>query len=244
MPTVKFLGRVIPDRGLNIRQIPHHTLEYPSGLEAKLRTTVENSAVTVECEIERFDHAVFEPLHLHVLHISRSVVDLVSFESGIGFTTVLEDFIGPDGTSARIQSADRTLNGICSIPARDLFEVSGDLQVSMILHWLTSTLAQPYLWQINCHLAIEGIGRLISPNEDDANKRWIKLRTALNLSKGYVQLISDASKGPRHANITDIFTTTQQVAEARKRAWTIMNRFLEYRRRSVSNLPEEEFPVL
>ena len=88
MAIVKFLGRVIPDRGLNITQIPTHTLKYPSGFEATLETTVENSAVTVECEVERFDHAIFEPLHLHVLQITRpSVVDLVSFESGSGFTT-------------------------------------------------------------------------------------------------------------------------------------------------------------
>jgi hypothetical protein len=245
MAIVKFLGRVIPDRGLNITQIPTHTLKYPSGFEATLETTVENSAVTVECEVERFDHAIFEPLHLHVLQITRpSVVDLVSFESGSGFTTVLEKFIGPDGTIATIQSADPTLNGICSIPAQHLFEISGDLQVSMILHWLTSTLAQPYLWQINCHLAVEGIGRLVSPNEDDTKRRWLNLRAALNLSEDYVHLISEASKGPRHANLVDIFSTTIEVAEARKRSWTIMNRFLEYRRRKVVSLPEDEFPRL
>ena len=114
----------------------------------------------------------------------------------------------------------------------------------MILHWLTSTLAQPYLWQINCHLAVEGIGRLVSPNEDDTKRRWLNLRAALNLSEDYVHLISEASKGPRHANLVDIFSTTIEVAEARKRSWTIMNRFLEYRRRKVVSLPEDEFPRL
>jgi hypothetical protein len=90
--------------------------------------------------------------------------------------------------------------------------------------------------------AIEALAQIISPGERNDNKRWIKLRDALNLSKPYLMVITEHSKGPRHGNYFEPRTVPDE--DIRMRAWTIMNRFLEYRKRGAIGLPLSEFPLL
>jgi hypothetical protein len=168
MPIVKFLGHIIPDRGLTITSLPQLSFVYPSGLQAQLKIKIEKSLLTVECDLNQYTASEFEMLHLHVLHISRAAVDVVSFSNGWGLTTVIEDFIDPDGVSKRVQAVDPTLENICTIPHAEVFSLVTDFAVSLILHTLTSTLTQPYLWTVNCARAVESIARLISPDEDES----------------------------------------------------------------------------
>jgi hypothetical protein len=73
MPGVKFLGRVIPDRGLSITNLPVMSFVYPSGLEGQIAIQIEHSALTIACGLSSYSPGDFEMLHLHVPHISRPV---------------------------------------------------------------------------------------------------------------------------------------------------------------------------
>jgi len=238
MATVKFLGLVLPNRGLNITNLAPMDLVYASGLRASVTIQVQNSALTVECELNRYDRSEFEMFHLHILHISRACVDMVAFSSGNGFSTVIEYFIDPEGIKMTVQAHDETLAGICTIPANDLFAIVTDFEVSLILHTLTSTLDEPYLWPINC----ESMAHLVAPNEKQPVGRWRRIREALNVSEPYLKFITEASTRPRHGHLAEILRPDPKHIEVRKRAWIVMHRFLEYRRRGSSGpLPLAEF---
>jgi hypothetical protein len=69
------------------------------------------------------------------------------------------------------------------------------------------------------------------------------MRAALNATKPYVQSITEMSHGTRHGD----WSTERSEEEARKtteRAWILMNRFLEYRKRGDQSLPLTDFPLL
>jgi hypothetical protein len=245
MPKVRFLGVVFPSRGLQIHNLHSLGFRYASGLTADLQVEVRDSKITVDCELNRYDPSEFEMLHLHVFHIVRAFVDLVAFCSGNGYTTVLQDFIDPDGASLRIQAQDPSLANICTITPTDLFSLIADFEVSEILHTLTSTLQQPYLWPVNCARAIEAMARLVVPNEQNPKRRWKEFRAALRISEPYLQLISQVSTEPRHGSLQELLRPSPNYYHVRQRAWTVMNRFLEFRKRGgVDVLPASEFPEI
>jgi hypothetical protein len=245
MPVVRFLGAVLPSRGLQIHNLPHLGFQYSSGLTADLQIDVKDSKITVECELNRYDSSEFEMLHLHVLHIVRAFVDMVAFCSGNGYTTILQDFTDPDGLSLRIQAQDLSLAHVCTVPPTDFFSLITDFEVSEILHTLTSTLQEPYLWPVNCARAIEAMARLVVPNEENTKRRWKAFRAALNISEPYLQLISQVSTEPRHGNLQELLRPRPEYYQVRQRAWTVMNRFLEFRKRGgLKALHTSEFPEI
>jgi hypothetical protein len=71
---------------------------------------------------------------------------------------------------------------------------------------------------------------------------WGIFQTNLRISRDFRELITDTSKGPRHGDRTYIEGAT--TIEITKRAWQIMDRFIEYRRRRNQPLPEADFPLL
>jgi hypothetical protein len=245
MPNVTFRGVVLPSRVLRIDNFHPLEFRYASGLTADLRIYVKDSKITVDCELNRYAPSEFEMLHLHVFHIVRALVDTVSFCSGNGYTTTLQDFIDPDGTLLRIQAQDLSLANICTITPTDLLSVVLDFEVSEILHTLTSTLQQPYLWPVNCARAIEAMARLVVPNEQNPKRRWTAFRATLRISEPYLQLICHVSTEPRHGNLQELLRPNPTYYQVRQRAWTVMNRFLEFRKRGgIEALPASEFPEI
>jgi len=117
-------------------------------------------------------------------------------------------------------------------PGQGLFKILNDL---------VSTLARPLEWTVNCARAIEGIGHLISPSKPKP-EQWEALRTNLNLSKDYLTLITNESKAPRHGQLLPVKNIT--LSEIRKRSWTVMDRFLTFRKIGNVPLPISDFPVL
>lgn len=85
---------------------------------------------------------------------------------------------------------------------------------------------------------------MITPRVDSDSRRgaWAAMQAALNISESYQKWVTDLSAKPRHADRS--YQTGIDVREALKRTWTIMNRFLEYRRRGNIPLTPPEFPKL
>jgi hypothetical protein len=94
-----------------------------------------------------------------------------------------------------VQAVDPGLAGICTILPSEIFALASDFEVSLILHTLTSTLTQPYLWAVNCARAVESMARLVSPDEESPSRRWQRLRETLNVSWTQLKLITKASTG-------------------------------------------------
>ncbi|MFZ0663107.1 MAG: hypothetical protein WAM66_10480, partial [Acidobacteriaceae bacterium] len=95
---------------------------------------------------------------------------------------------------------------------------------------------------INCARAIEALRTAISVPGQTRERGWELMRKHLNLTKNYLDFVIDLSKEPRHGNRKA--PEVGQQAEVLKRAWTIMNRFLEFRKRGNIPLPLSKFRLL
>jgi hypothetical protein len=242
MTTVRFLGRVYPERSPGLLASQRFDLRYPDwDLTASIIIRFNNSAIEAVCELSHFEQSYFERLHLHVFHQIRACMDLFAFASGMGFGVILEQFVAEDGQTRVIQSEDSVLDGLFPFPAPETFHlVLGDFNISSILHMLTSTLQEPYVLPINCARAVEAIAHQIAPGEKDKNKRWKKMGEALHARKSYMEPISLLSHGPRHGELIQPPGAAQ--LEVRRKAWILMYRFLEYRKRG--SLTSSDFPWL
>jgi hypothetical protein len=105
---------------------------------------------------------------------------------------------------------------------------------------LTYSLDFPDMAVVNCAHTIEHIRHIMAPGRD-RKVGWEIMRNTLNIDKDYLESVSKTSVGPRHGDFSPEFLNSN----ARIRAWTVMNRYLEFRKRGGKDaLPLSEFPLL
>jgi len=116
-----------------------------------------------------------------------------------------------------------------------------DPRILKHIHDLAYCLSHPLEIPVNCARAVEGISKLIAPDAK-TEQRWLALRENLNLTRDYVQLISDVSTDPRRGGMKPM--SLPQLYEVRNRSWTVANRFLHFMKLGNARLPREGFPLL
>lgn len=240
MPTIHFLGQIFPRRGITLNESPQMELRSPS-LRTIVTIQITDSQIDVTCELDHYDRQDVDILHLHVFQLVRTWVDAIAFSRGMGLTTVIEFFVDPSGERAIMQAHDPLLENLCLIPIPVPSHVM-EFDVAAILHMLTSSLEEPRLIAVNCARAVEAIAHQISPGERKKTKRWKRLQETLQVTWQYTRQITDISRGPRHGELVEPLNADQ--LEARRKAWILMGRFLEFRRRGRNALPIAEFPLL
>src|ERR1700741_442292 len=104
--------------------------------------------------------------------------------------------------------------------------VLSDPTLFMALNDLVSAITIPHVAPVACIRAIEGIRHLIALPDTKEPQAWQQMRDALRVDRNFLQFISDASKGPRHARPGHI--PGDIVKEVCRRSWIVMNRYLEY----------------
>ena len=110
------------------------------------------------------------------------------------------------------------------------------------LNELLVAITVPEYLEVNCARAIESLRTLLVPDDLGRTKGWPELRKALCVEESYLRSVTDASVAPRHGD-----KTVPEQAKGREilaRAWIIMNRFLEFRKRGSVGLSRTAFPVL
>jgi hypothetical protein len=242
--SVYLLGRVLPDTDLTIPSIPKIASKMPDGTEiGRYDVNLEKSILTVHCEVANYTQARFENLVWSVSEICQSFVDLTALTQGIALNLVIDQFIDPNGNKHIIKPLDPNLKRLATFPFPQAFEYAiTNWHVRWALQDVASTLLRPNLTGTNCARAIERIARAIFPT-DDKKKRWEAIQNHLRCSAEYLQFITDVSKSPRHGGVPEY--PSHRAYEARQRAWTIINRYMEYLKRGGENpLPENEFPTL
>jgi hypothetical protein len=253
MPTVQFLGKVLPQAvEFTLGQVPAVVWEAKElDLKMVFNFQVEKSNVRVTCDVNRYDDSLFVHVFMRALDLVRGAVDLVCFASGVGATVTLDTFINANGTSSLLLPQDKRLPAICTAfslgarPDRDfgvvLNFVFSEPGLFMALNDLVTAITLPHQSPVVCARAIERLRHLIAPNLSTKDG-WNSLRQSLQISEDYLKFITEHSAGPRHGDpqhVPGIITT-----EVTKRAWVVMNRFLEYRKRGSVALPISEFPML
>jgi hypothetical protein len=245
---VIFKGAVFAGAGaLTIRPALHKIWRPTQGVECPMTISVVDSRVEVTCEVDGDPAAQLGELYVSATRFARTLVDVASFERGVSFHARLQTVALPDAyVDQPLNLADERLVGI-SPAFHDsttwAVEIAmSDTAIADALNDLNEALAWPPYTAINAHRAVERVRHLLAPPGADAPTAWAHLRNVLNISRPYVQLVNDASTNPRHGRHVPI--TETDFAELKVRAWTVLNRYFEYRKRGDQPLPLDEFPLL
>ena len=105
----------------------------------------------------------------------------------------------------------------------------GDRNLALALRDITEGIREEYTGPISCARAIETIRNYFIPEGGDRKDGWEPMRNALNAILSYVKSITDISRDPRHGDRSK--GDGGEGRETAERAWILMNRFLEYRKR-------------
>jgi hypothetical protein len=255
METVHFLGRVLPPvYNVSVGFDPKiRWSEAALNFDASFVVHIKNSTVDVECELDPFRLEQYPLLYIRAFDKARTAVDLVAFATGFSLTTVLDSFVHANGTQEPIAFSNPPLSQLCKAfrvngpPTDKSFDevyriVASEHELFMALRDLIDANTLPHIGVINCGRVLDGIKRMISPGVTDQSRAWAAMQTALNISRSYQQWVTELSSNPRHADRS--YITGPDSQQALGRAWTIMNRFLEYRKRGNSPLAPPDFPTL
>lgn len=256
METVRYIGWVRP-RPINVTLLPilqasvdGHQLPAP----VQMTLNIEGSRIQVECKMENYKAIGYENLTETVVDFAKTAISLISFATGITLVADIEMIIEPDAFPTYIVMGSTILSEYCKSydideqtdESRKTFRdvlgiVLSDYALSSNMRDLASMMNMPSQAPIVCGRVLEGVRKMINPTENRA-VGWTDFQTALNCSPAYATYLSDKSKKPRHGDRT--YVTNDEIGDVTEKIWTIMNRFLEYRKRGNQALPLTDFPLL
>jgi hypothetical protein len=233
MDKVHVIGRLFPSTvKFSIRSPPLELTSSTTGLPAGFKVTVQDSTINVECYLEKYGPERFTDIVNGAYDYARTLINLIGFATGIGISVVFEYAILPDGELAPLMPITPELAPLCTAyglePDRrnDLLSIIqiliADRDLYLSFNDLIDCLVTPHIALVNCARVIDSIRRKIAPGATNERRAWAAMREALNISEPYLKWISEESKGPRHADRSQVSATSQ--TEVTARAWNIMSR--------------------
>jgi hypothetical protein len=256
MLIVRVLGKVLPEAVvISWDKFPVLRFSSPDGaFQQNTKIKLDCSRIEVEIELIEYSPERLNGLFNHAYDLASAYVDMISFARGYGLFVVLESVVHPDGTTEKVVNGTPSLaqhSTAFKFPmetpeeglafAQVLKKVMAEPALYYALHDLIRAINIPNLAAINCGRVLDGLRKILAPDEDP-KRGWPILQATLNVDAAYCRFISDQSKNPRHGDRTFIPGAT--TGETMKRTWIIMNRFLELRKRNDTTLPINEFPLL
>jgi hypothetical protein len=187
-------------------------------------------------------------VYIRALDLCRASVDVVAFTKGWGLTVLLEAFVDPNGERSSIFFKDDSLAPLCTaLTLTDAFDqvhgmVLQEASLFMALDDLIVAITLPHVSPVNCARAMDRLKHLIALPESKDKHAWQQMRDTLHVSEEYLKFITDHSTGPRHGRPGH--TPGSVTMEITRRAWILMNRYFEYRKRGSKPLSTSDFPLL
>ncbi len=254
MPTIHFLGRIIP-KGIDITfgGLPHVNYDSPENdLHLQITFRIISSDVDIKCEVNRFTPKDLEYIHKIALDLTRALLNLYNFATGMGHSVILEALIDPSGARSTLCPMSLPLASLCTVVVIKSGEASKSFNEAleivfrepplfMALNELLEAITQSHVAPVNCARAIERLRNMIAPGMSRKHG-WPHLRHNLRITQSYLEFVTMHSMGARHGDAE--FIPGEITTEVTRRSWIIMNRFLEFRKRGNQPLPESEFPLL
>lgn len=207
----------------------------------------------MEFNVNHYDDIVRGEIFKRAWDLARTAVDAYCYLAGWGLTVYLDTLVDPSGDVTTVLPKDESLAALCT--AFDLKVASGpnsfdalyrmlvaEPALFMALNDLIVSITLPHHATVNCARAIEGLRVLMAPSITDRQRAWPIFQDNLNIDRAYREYVTGVSTGPRHGDRTFIPGTV--VTETTKRSWTIMNRFLEYRKSGNQPLAVADFQLL
>jgi hypothetical protein len=250
MPTIHFLGRVLPEVvKISVGHKPQLKWEaHDTGLTMEFTNHITDSKIDVECRLNRWTADDFVPAYMRALDLCRASLNVVSFATGWGLTAFLDSLIDPTGKLSPLLCRDDSIPPLCTAftLTAGFDEIHAMVLQSptlfMALNDLILAITLPHVSSVNCARAIERLKHLIAAEGVEGSEAWQQMRNALRIDEPYLKFITTHSVGPRHGSPDHVPGSV--TSEVTRRAWTIRNRYFEYRKRGSTRLPVAEFPLL
>jgi hypothetical protein len=255
MIRVQFSGRILPAAlHVSIPNTPKVSFRDAEmtqlGLEFSATVHIEQSIVTINCDLNKFEKTQhLTPITMRAYDIAKAMIDLVSFSTGHGLLFVLETLTDDEGCITSVAPQQPELGALVkSVVGRAQFDqvlqiVLSDPPLFLALRDLIDAITLWHRAPTSCARAMEALRHSVAPGETDRKRQWEIFNEALRLEQSYLNRVMGHSTGPRHGDPAHIpGAVTRDVA---KRAWIVMDRYLEFRKRGGhSPLPISDFPVL
>jgi hypothetical protein len=248
--TGHFKGQVLPTEAKCT--VPNvHTFQWlwqERNMSLEFKVEIRDGKIDVKISAPEYRDADLPEWHRRAFDVCRSIISLHAFKMGLGLTVTLDAFITPTGREGVWLVGDNRLPAVCTaITTDEEFDqvwhlVLADPTLIRHLSDLIESITIPHAAVINCARVVDGIKALVSPDENNEKRAWKRLQDAFNIEESYLQLLSETSRKPRHGRHVRIGGIL--VNEVVLRAWNVMNRYLEYRKRGNMRLPLSEFPLL
>jgi hypothetical protein len=255
MVRIRFIGRIYPSAmDVSMTNFPSIHWGDPGltdlGIDARCHVQIENNNVAVDIDLNKFDATEhLTPISMRAYDTVRSAIDLICFASGNGHTFLMETWIDAEGNvrACAPQQPDLALLSTAVMGPVNFHNVVQFVITNpplfMALRDLIDGITQWHQAPITVARSVERLRHLVLPDEPDRKKQWKRLGELLQLTDSYTKVIRDTSTAPRHGDFTHIPGAI--VSDAATRAWIIMNRYLEFRKRGgIDPLPVSEFPLL
>jgi hypothetical protein len=248
MPKIKILGNVLPKASqLTLGTVIRLDGSLAEAVSCVLLLSITKSEISIDCDVSRLDEGDFAPICKVAYQLCRLTTDVMGFAKGVALSVDLHSIIWTDGRTQPIWFYDAKLSSVVTAltaekPEEVIQLLAREPHLMIVLSDLIDGLRGPNHAPTNCARVIDGIRYAIAGDKIERDKQWAKMRDALNVSAQYMRYISDSSKHSRHN--APVSVAQADASEVGLRTWTIMNRFLEYRKRGNISLPLAEFPLL
>lgn len=243
----RFRGRVIPEISKVTVVLPH-TVRWQhdkTSAVAELRFAVNESQVTIDVTTDgAFD---LGDLYRRALDLTQAMVDILGFAKGISLVVII-DTVSHDENVAPVAVCWPDVAKFCTAYtvesdfAEILKLVIEEPPLFVALNDLNSAMTNHNLSPVNLARAVEAVRVMIAGADSGIAASWEKMRETLRVDEAYLKLITSTSAPKRHGNHKRVEGET--VSTVSERAWRVMDRFIAYRRRGNTPLPEAEFPML
>jgi hypothetical protein len=249
MATVLLFGQVFPvEAGFTLEKPQSFSWEWQErNAKIDFVISIVRSKIDVKCDLPEFRQDDIVELHRRAFDLCRAIVGLNAFKMGIGLTVLIQHFVLPGGSMQTMLPNDDRLPPLCTaIHSAPDFErvfalVCVDASFVHLLSDLIAAITVPHVSVVNCARVVDGLKSLISAESKD-HVAWKMMRDVLNVDERYLKLITDTSKNARHGKGERVEGAVTR--EITARAWNVMNRYLEFRKRGNAALPLAEFPIL
>jgi hypothetical protein len=247
---VRFRGRVLPESmqvTVNFTPTVHWKADELM-YEVDIVCRVNESVVCIECILSDWKIEYFPDLYRRALDLCRAQVDVVGFKMAYGLTVLLDTVEAPDGTVTPIVPNAPYLEGICTAFSLEngfddvCMQVLQRPLLFMAIRELITAISLPHVSLVECARAMDRIKNMLAPPGSKDKIAWSWMRETLRIDEAYLKYITDASADPRHGQAGH--TSGSVTTEVTRRAWVIMNRYLEYLVRGERPLDPATYPVL
>ena len=256
MPTLKFIGHIhSPGVEVTIDFIPSIIWAAENtSKQWRFKTTIARSIGEVICDLDEYLPIQIGAIHARAHDLASACLDLGSFATGTPATLLFDEIVFPTGERKPLWIAEHDLAKLCTAyavgnPSEEqrrefasmMNMVLGDYPLARAINDLTQTLHSQTQAAINCGRVLDGLRKIEAPEKSKIDG-WAMLQKALNADVSYMNYITQRSVEPRHGDRS--IPPLDQTDEIQTRTWSIMNRYLEYRKRGRQALDLIYFPLL